>query len=78
MDTDYQTLLCDDAFLVDLGRDVWLMDTQLTWALACERLSCYPDPKFDDVEAELGRDWGTARGRSSLEWERAKHATRDA
>ncbi len=34
--------------------------------------------KFDDVEPELSRDWGTARGGSSLEWERAKHATRDA
>jgi hypothetical protein len=38
----------------------------------------YPDRRFDDVEPELSRDWGTARGRSSLEWERAKHATRDA
>jgi hypothetical protein len=40
--------------------------------------SRFPDRKFDDVEADLGRDWGTARGRSSLEWDRAKHATRDA
>jgi len=40
--------------------------------------SRYPDRKFDDVEADLGRDWGTARGRSSLEWDRAQHATRDA
>lgn len=38
----------------------------------------YPDRSFDDVEPELGRDWGTARGKSSLEWEHAKHASRDA
>ncbi len=38
----------------------------------------YPDRSFDEVEPELSRDWGTARGRSSLEWERAKHASRDA
>lgn len=38
----------------------------------------YPGRSFDDVEADLGRDWTTARGRSSLEWERAKHAARDA
>ena len=38
----------------------------------------YPDRSYDDVEADLGRDWGTARGKSSLEWEHAKHATRDA
>ncbi|MDM0037365.1 glycine zipper domain-containing protein [Variovorax sp. J22P271] len=37
-----------------------------------------PDRTFDEVEPDLGRDWGTARGRSSLEWERARHATRDA
>jgi len=40
--------------------------------------SRYPNRRFEDVESELSRDWGTARGRSSLEWERAKHATRDA
>lgn len=40
--------------------------------------SRYPDRSFDDVESDLGRDWGSARGRSSLEWEHAKHASRDA
>ena len=43
-----------------------------------EAYSRYPDRSFDDVEPDLGRDWGTARGKSSLEWEHAKHATRDA
>jgi hypothetical protein len=38
----------------------------------------YPDRSFDDVEPELSRDWGTRRGSSSLEWEHAKHASRDA
>lgn len=38
----------------------------------------YPNRSFDEVEPELSRDWGTARGKSSLEWEHAKHATRDA
>ena len=38
----------------------------------------YPDRKFEDVEADLGRDWNTTRGKSRLEWENAKHATRDA
>jgi hypothetical protein len=40
--------------------------------------SRYPNRPFDEVEPDLGREWGTARGRSTLEWERAKHATRDA
>lgn len=38
----------------------------------------YPDRTFDQVEPELGRDWNSKRGTSSLEWSRAKHATRDA
>jgi hypothetical protein len=38
----------------------------------------YPDRHFDDIESDLGRDWGTARGRSSLEWDHARHASRDA
>jgi hypothetical protein len=43
-----------------------------------ESYSKYPDRSFDDVEPELSRDWSSARGRSSLEWEHAKHASRDA
>jgi hypothetical protein len=38
----------------------------------------YPDRHFDEMEADLGRDWQTSRGTSSLEWDRAKHASRDA
>lgn len=38
----------------------------------------YPDRSFEDVETDLGRDWTNARGRSSLQWENAKHASRDA
>lgn len=33
---------------------------------------------FDDVEPELGSEWQARRGGSRLEWEDAKHATRDA
>jgi hypothetical protein len=38
----------------------------------------YPGRSFDEVEPDLSRDWQGARGQSSLEWEHAKHATRDA
>lgn len=37
----------------------------------------YPDRHFDEIESDLGRDWSSSRGKSSLEWERAKHASRD-
>lgn len=38
----------------------------------------HPGRRFDDVEAELARDWDSARGRSRLEWARAREAARDA
>ena len=38
----------------------------------------YSGRKFDEVEADLSRDWNNARGKSSLSWDRAKNATRDA
>lgn len=38
----------------------------------------YPDRTFDEIEPELRRDWSSKRGSSSLDWDRAKHATRDA
>lgn len=37
-----------------------------------------PNRSFVESEAELARDWGKARGNSSLDWERAKIATSDA
>ena len=38
----------------------------------------YPGRKFDDLDAELASGWLVARGKSTLEWERARAATRDA
>jgi hypothetical protein len=33
---------------------------------------------FDQIEPQLGSDWNTARDKSTLEWDKARHATRDA
>ena len=33
---------------------------------------------FDEVESDLARDWQRAKGKSSLAWEDARHATRDS
>ncbi len=38
----------------------------------------YPNRRYEDIEPELARDWASRRGNSRLDWERAKHATRDA
>jgi hypothetical protein len=37
-----------------------------------------PGRSFDEVEPELSRDWGRARGNSTLEWEHARPAARSA
>lgn len=33
---------------------------------------------FDDVESHLAQGWNKVKGESKLEWEKAKHATREA
>lgn len=38
----------------------------------------YADRRFEDVDADLERDWATSRGTSSLDWDRARPASRDA
>ncbi len=43
-----------------------------------DAFTLYPGRSFDDVEPELARDWHNKRGSSSLDWDRAQHATRDA
>lgn len=37
-----------------------------------------PGRSFDEAEPEMRSDWNRARGRSSLEWEHARPAARDA
>ncbi|MDP3229921.1 MAG: hypothetical protein Q8N13_18385 [Acidovorax sp.] len=51
---------------------------QPAYRFGMDSYSKYPGRSFDDVEPELSRDWGAARGPSSLEWENARHASRDA
>jgi len=38
----------------------------------------FPDSDFDVLEPGLRKDWYASRGDSELEWDDAKHATRDA
>jgi hypothetical protein len=53
-------------------------DYSPAYRYGADSFSRHPNRSFDEVEPELSRDWGQARGRSSLEWEHAKHASRDA
>ncbi|HEX3356189.1 MAG TPA: hypothetical protein VHS31_04325 [Tepidisphaeraceae bacterium] len=43
-----------------------------------ESFQKYSGKKFEEVEADLGRDWDRAKGKSQLKWDAAKHASRDA
>ena len=38
----------------------------------------YPGKKYDEVEADLQRNYEKSKGNSTLAWDKAKHATRDA
>ncbi len=38
----------------------------------------YPGSRFEEIEDALSRDWESERGRSNLDWARARDATRDA
>lgn len=38
----------------------------------------YPGRRFDDLDQDLERDWGSRRGTSNLDWGNARHASRDA
>jgi len=41
-------------------------------------LGQYPGRAYDDMEPEMSRNWAAHRGASSLEWDAARHAVRDA
>lgn len=53
-------------------------DYEPAYRYGASAYSKYPERSFDEVEPELSRDWQTERGKSSLEWEHAKQASRDA
>jgi hypothetical protein len=43
-----------------------------------ESRSLHPGKSWDEVESELERGWARARGKSNLEWHKARNAARDA
>jgi hypothetical protein len=59
-------------------KDVEFDHYQPAYRAGVESYNRNPGRSFEDVEPELGRDWGRARGNSSLEWDHARPAARDA
>jgi len=43
-----------------------------------ESRSLHAGKSWDDVESDLASGWAKVRGKSKLEWDQARHATRDA
>lgn len=48
------------------------------YGLGVDAYSRYPGRNFDDVEPELSQRWATGNGGSTLPWDNAKYAVRDA
>ena len=59
-------------------KDVSFEEYQPAYRAGVESYNRNPGRSFDEVEPELGSDWSRARGNSSLEWEHARPAARDA
>lgn len=51
---------------------------QPAYKYGVDSFSEYKGKSFDEVESDLGNRWDTVRGDSSLDWDAAKPATRDA
>jgi hypothetical protein len=61
-----------------VGSDASYDDYGPAYAYGVNSYGTYAGRDWDDVEPELSGRWNTMRGSSSLDWDRAKHATRDA
>jgi hypothetical protein len=59
-------------------KDASFEDYQPAYRTGVESYNRNPERSFDEVEPVLSRDWSRARGNSSLEWEHARPAARDA
>ena len=60
------------------GQDASFDDYGPAYGYGIAAYNRYPGRRFDDIEADLEREWRVARGLSNLEWARAREATRDA
>jgi len=53
-------------------------DYEPAYRLGWESRGRFAGRRFDEVEADLGRDYESRRGKSRLSWDHAKNATRSA
>jgi uncharacterized protein YcfJ len=58
--------------------DVLYEDYQPAYRIGYEGYARYQGKRYEDVESELERDYERSKGSSTVPWEKAKYATRDA
>jgi hypothetical protein len=51
---------------------------QPAYRIGYEGYGRYTGKSYEEVETDLQRDYEKMRGKAGLEWNKAKHATRDA
>jgi uncharacterized protein YcfJ len=61
-----------------IDKDASYESYQPAYRTGYEGYGRYPGRKYDEVESDLQRDYEKSRGKTGVEWEKAKHATRDA
>ncbi len=59
-------------------RDAAYATYQPAYRTGYEGRTQYPGKKYEDVEANLQRDYEKSPGNATLGWDKARHATRDA
>lgn len=61
-----------------VNTDAPYTDYQPAYGYGIEAFSRQPGRRFEEVEPELAEGWNGARGTSTLGWDDARHAARDA
>lgn len=58
--------------------DTSFTDYKPAYRYGTDAYTRHPGRSFDEIDADLGNDWDRFKGTSSLTWEKARHAARDA
>ena len=73
-DTYWRENYRDRTYTSGTDYDTWQPAYRYGW----ESRGRYADRRFDEVEPELQKNWNTTKAKSSLGWDKARHAARDA
>jgi hypothetical protein len=76
---------CEDAYWRDNYSDrpyvehgATYDDYRPAYGLGVDAFTRYPGRSFDEIEHDVSRQWTSGSGASTLRWDKARHAARDA